>query len=151
MYRTIVVGTDGSADAELAVKAAAELAEMNDGAKLHVITAYHPLTVAEIKKIMAQIPEEYHPQIHAGIAADDAINRAKAVVGSADVTAEYHELDAEPAEAILDLAEKSSADLIVVGSRGQGLAGRVLHGSVSTKVLHHAPCSVMVVKPRTTA
>jgi nucleotide-binding universal stress UspA family protein len=52
----------------------------------------------------------------------------------------------DPATAILDIAEKEKADLIVLGTRGLGTAERWLIGSVSDKVLHHAHCSVLVAR-----
>jgi nucleotide-binding universal stress UspA family protein len=52
----------------------------------------------------------------------------------------------EPAAEILDEADACGAELIVLGTRGLGGAQRWLVGSVSTKVLHHARCSVLVVR-----
>lgn len=52
----------------------------------------------------------------------------------------------DPATAILEVAAKESADLIVMGTRGLGTAERWLIGSVSDKVLHHAHCSVLVAR-----
>jgi nucleotide-binding universal stress UspA family protein len=52
----------------------------------------------------------------------------------------------DPATAILDVAEREGADLIVMGTRGLGTAERWLIGSVSDKVLHHAHCSVLVAR-----
>ncbi len=52
----------------------------------------------------------------------------------------------DPAMAILDEADKEGADLIVMGTRGISTAERWLVGSVSTKVLHHAHCSVLVAR-----
>lgn len=49
------------------------------------------------------------------------------------------------AEALIEVAEDTGADLIVVGSRGLNAAERFLLGSVSQKVAQHAPCTVMVV------
>jgi len=49
------------------------------------------------------------------------------------------------AKEIIDKAERWHADLIVVGSHGYGFWGRLL-GSVSNDVVHHAPCSVLVVR-----
>ena len=52
----------------------------------------------------------------------------------------------EPAEAIVDTARENGADLVIVGTRGENAAKRALMGSVSTSVLHHAPCDVLVVR-----
>jgi nucleotide-binding universal stress UspA family protein len=52
----------------------------------------------------------------------------------------------DPATAILDVAEREGAGLIVLGTRGLGIAERWLIGSVSDKVLHHARCSVLVAR-----
>jgi nucleotide-binding universal stress UspA family protein len=50
-----------------------------------------------------------------------------------------------PGKAIVDEAERWGADLILMGSRGLGAWNRLLLGSVSTAVVHHATCSVEVV------
>jgi nucleotide-binding universal stress UspA family protein len=52
----------------------------------------------------------------------------------------------EPADGILEIADREQPDLLIMGSRGLGGFKRVMLGSVSTKVLHHANCDVMVVK-----
>ncbi len=51
----------------------------------------------------------------------------------------------DPATVICDVARETGAKAIVVGSHGHGLLTRVLMGSVSTQVLHGAPCPVLVV------
>jgi nucleotide-binding universal stress UspA family protein len=51
-----------------------------------------------------------------------------------------------PEQAIIERAKEWDADLIVVGSHGYGFWSRALLGSVSNSVVHHAPCSVLVVK-----
>lgn len=52
----------------------------------------------------------------------------------------------EPAEVIIEVAERYKVDAIVIGSRGHGFVKRVLLGSVSNQVLQHAPCPVLVVR-----
>ncbi len=52
----------------------------------------------------------------------------------------------EPAEEIVDLARLEHVDLIIMGSRGLSPLSEMLLGSVSNKVLHTAPCPVMVVR-----
>lgn len=57
-----------------------------------------------------------------------------------------HPMEGDPADAILDVAEDSKADLIVVGNKGMTGAKRYLLGSVPNKVSHHAPCSVFIAR-----
>ena len=52
----------------------------------------------------------------------------------------------KPAEEILHVAEQRKADLIVTGAKGLGAIGRFLLGSVSTRIVQHADCSVLVVR-----
>jgi nucleotide-binding universal stress UspA family protein len=52
----------------------------------------------------------------------------------------------KPAKAIMTLASKQHADLIVMGTKGLSAIARVLLGSVSTRVVQHANCSVLVVR-----
>lgn len=58
-------------------------------------------------------------------------------------------LEGDPVDRILDAADKQSAELIVVGSRGLSSTGRFFLGSVSDGVLHHARCSVLVARSAT--
>ena len=51
-----------------------------------------------------------------------------------------------PDRRIVETAVTMNADLIIVGSHGSNLWKRLLHGSVSEAVVHHAPCSVLIVK-----
>jgi nucleotide-binding universal stress UspA family protein len=52
----------------------------------------------------------------------------------------------DPARAIVEAASDGEADLVIVGTRGQGALARAVLGSVSSKVVHDAPCDVMVVR-----
>ncbi len=51
-----------------------------------------------------------------------------------------------PEQILLETAKDWKADLIVVGSHGRGFWGRMLLGSVTDALVHHAPCSVLVVR-----
>ena len=64
----------------------------------------------------------------------------------AGVEVEIFARQGDPADAILDVAEETKADLIVVGNKGMTGARRFLLGSVPNKVSHHAPCSVLIIR-----
>jgi nucleotide-binding universal stress UspA family protein len=75
----------------------------------------------------------------------EAVQRIKDQVQAANVEVVVEE-SPSPADAIVAYAEKHGIDLIVIGNKGAGAVERFLIGSVSSKVVTHAPCSVMVVK-----
>ena len=59
---------------------------------------------------------------------------------------QWEQIQGDPAEVIIEVAEREKADLIVVGNKGMTGTRRFFLGSVPNKVLNHAPCSVMVVR-----
>jgi nucleotide-binding universal stress UspA family protein len=132
--KKILLATDGSKDARLAARAAANLAE-KAGAELHVLHAWqsvpHPVIDADYYEEAARRLLKEQTEVVSGSGA--AVSGAHLVMGP-------------PVDAILDLAEEVDVDLIVVGSRGHGMLGRILLGSVSEGVVHHAPRPVLVVR-----
>jgi nucleotide-binding universal stress UspA family protein len=79
-------------------------------------------------------------------AARESLDKARARLAESAVQARTVEAHSEPTEALVRQAETDRADLIVVGTRGLNTTQRLLLGSVSTKVMHHAPCDVLVVR-----
>ena len=57
----------------------------------------------------------------------------------------------DPREALIEMARREGADLIVVGSHGRSGLTKLLMGSVASHVVTHAPCDVLVVRPRAKA
>jgi nucleotide-binding universal stress UspA family protein len=76
----------------------------------------------------------------------DMLEKARNALKRRNLTADTLVAEGHPAEAILQTAERIRADLVVMGSRGLTGMKRLLLGSVSHKVVRHAPCSVLVVK-----
>ena len=146
MFSRIVVGTDGSDNANRALEVVRDLTSANPAFEVQVVTGYRPLSSAQMRAIARQLPDEFSNSLHAHVGAESVLDMARTVFGTSDQKVGYQEIDDDPTDAILDTAERIAADLIVVGSRGENIAKRAVHGSVSTKVLHHAPCSVLVVK-----
>jgi nucleotide-binding universal stress UspA family protein len=79
--------------------------------------------------------------------ARDAVQRTLGALGG-DVRADVLVAHGDPATEIVRVAEDGGYDAIVVGSHGSGFVKRVLVGSVSGHVVHHATCPVLVVRQR---
>jgi nucleotide-binding universal stress UspA family protein len=144
VFTRIVVGTDGSETAGQAVSQAIELAQLS-GARLSIVSAYSPATGrragAEAQEAPADVQYELGPREDVNLVLDAAAAEAK----EAGIEVQTHPVEADPADAILNVAEEVKADLIVVGNKGMTGARRYLLGSVPN-VSHHAPCSVIIVR-----
>jgi nucleotide-binding universal stress UspA family protein len=140
MPRSIVVGTDGSEAAQEAVRQATDLAG-REGARLHLVAAYPDPQVLR-EKITGGATTQ--PVDLRGVAIS-VLKRAEHGVPKG-VELETYAREGDPAEVIIQVANEQQADLIVVGSSGLTGIKRFLLGSVSSKVSHHAPCSVMIVR-----
>lgn len=137
----ILLATDGSDDAALALRAAVDLS-VRTGSELHVVHAWQPF------------PDHSHPSI--AIASDAALYEREAqktlfaqldeVEAAGGVTAGAHLKRGRPVEAISDLADELGAGLVVVGSRGLGTIRRLVMGSVSEGVVDLASRPVLVLR-----
>ena len=78
--------------------------------------------------------------------AESVVARAAAELASQDVEVGTYAQEGDPAQVIIEVALEHDTDLIVVGARGLTGLQRFLLGSVSSKLSHHAPCSVMIVR-----
>jgi nucleotide-binding universal stress UspA family protein len=141
--QSIVVGTDGSANAEAAVRRTVELVKGSE-VTVHVVAAYHdagsegePL-VGTARRARVDLRET----------AESVLSRAASELSAAGVAVETDAREGDPAQVILDVAEEQGADLIVVGARGATGLQRFLVGGVASKLVHHAACSVMIVRER---
>jgi nucleotide-binding universal stress UspA family protein len=147
VYRTIVVGTDGSSTAETAVDVAGDLGRLF-GATVHVVTAYRPVRSAVLAGVGAMGGAVTAPAWLGDderVAAEEVVRRAGERLAQAGVRADPVARLGEPADALLAIAEELGADLLVVGNRGMTGVRRYLLGSVADRVAHHAPCSVHIV------
>lgn len=140
--RTVLLATDGSPSATKATGLAIELAAALD-ATLHIVSAWRAPAYD-----YGYVPVSYTPELvraereRAGAALAAAVDRADAA--GVTTTTDLREGDAR--DEICAAAEETAADLIVIGAHGRGSMGRMLFGSVSTAVLHHASCPVLVVR-----
>jgi nucleotide-binding universal stress UspA family protein len=145
MFRSIVVGTDGSDTATQAVRQAVELAGTL-GAKLELVSAYEPVPAQRLREERRDAPEDLQWAINPREDVDATLDAAAEVAREAGVEVNSYPRQGDPADAILDVAEERDADLIIVGNKGMTGAKRFLLGSVPNKVSHHAPCSVLIIR-----
>lgn len=139
----IVVPVDGSESAGRAARFAADLAEKM-GAKVTLLHVYDAtglvmlgvaaLSKAQLEEAKANVSRETFEAARRamGAAAYDAAEKVTAI--------------GEAAEEIVEHAKKAKTDFIVMGCRGRSAMKQLLLGSVSQKVVNHAPCGVTIVR-----
>lgn len=145
MFKRIVVGTDGSDTAGQAVSQAIELAKLT-GASLSIVSAYQPASGRRVEAEQSGAPADVQYEIGPREDVILVLDAAAAEAKRAGIEVTTHPVEGDPADAILNVAEETKADLIVVGNKGMTGARRYLLGSVPNNVSHHAPCSVIIVR-----
>lgn len=140
MFNNILLAVDGSEHSLNAARSAAQLACSMNSADLRIAVVYD-----SIPPLLGD--PDFQVILNARL--DDTekiLQSAVKEVGEVPSTVSTETIAGDPAEAIIKIAETRKCDLIVMGSRGLGrLAGLVL-GSVSQKVVSHAPCPVLIVR-----
>jgi nucleotide-binding universal stress UspA family protein len=145
VFTRIVVGTDGSETAAEAVRQAVDLAKLA-GAQLSIVSAYAPVTKRRLEEEREEAPRDVQYEIGPREDVNLVLDAAAAAARKEGIEVQAHPVEGDPAEGILNVAEETKADLIVVGNKGMTGARRFLLGSVPNNVSHHAPCSVIIVR-----
>jgi len=147
LLHRITVAVDGSPHGNAALAAAIDLA-VHYGADLMVLSVapFVPAYVGPNEPFVAPTPSEDSLERYRGVVAAGVKQAEEA--GVKNVTGLCEE--GVVVEEILDHLEQHPTDLLVVGSRGLSATRRLLLGSVSTAVVNHAPCPVLVVRPTAT-
>jgi nucleotide-binding universal stress UspA family protein len=132
----IVVGVDGSEQSLAALDWAITEARLRRG-EVRLVTAwYYPPLASTVGVIDDTFKKDAEQELAAALKA--VADEGVAVTGQV--------VENSPATALLDAAR--DADLLIVGSRGHGGFTGLLLGSVSSQVIHHAHCPVLVVRPK---
>jgi nucleotide-binding universal stress UspA family protein len=121
VYKDILVGTDGSATARIAVDRAVDVAKAT-GARVTVLSVGRPDKTAMVVEAEAARLADRGVEI-----------RTKTV-------------DGDPASGLVQEVEDGGYDLLVVGNKGMTGASRFFLGSVPNKVSHHVPCALLIVR-----
>ena len=132
----ILLAYDGSEGARRALECAADLARVGD--HMSVISVAEGIPLFGHTSALRS-PEQQEER-------QEDLDEASDLLSARGIASELVRRSGDPATAILELAREQDVDLIVLGTRGLSSAERWLVGSVSTKVLHHAHCSVLVAR-----
>jgi nucleotide-binding universal stress UspA family protein len=141
-YSKILVGYDGSANAKRALERALALAT-SEGAALRIVVA-----VNTILPVYGAAAPYYPPHYAEDVTEEgqkslgEALGRAREMTQKVSGSVE----DGHPAEMILNAADRNGSDLIVLGRRGISGVERFLMGGVSSSVVNHSKCDVLIVR-----
>src|SRR5581483_6860294 len=138
--------TDGSPSAIEAQAEAIELAKLLDAPLLVVSVAHASLPTVGYgaygySQVVAELTEAEQKRV------EELLEATATVAREAGVHCWTAAGDGAAVDEICRIARERDARLIVVGSHGWGAARRLLSGSVSTGLVHSAPCPVLVVRP----
>jgi len=142
VLKKITVGTDGSPTAAKAVDFAIDMAQRYD-AELVVASSYVPVSETRLREEQREAPGDVQWAISPSEDVNATLHEVEEKAKECGVTVVTEAREGEPAQVLVEIAEKHDADVIIVGNRG--MERRVL-GSVPNSVSHKAPCSVMIVK-----
>jgi len=156
LFKKILVALDGSESSQRATQAALELAEKlkTELVVLHAIsppTSYYHTTIASPTGMSLPAPSQHEIDAYYAYARKVALGivgetESKAKKQGIHVKTEIPEAVSSVVETIINHAAKENVDLIVVGTRGLGGFKKLLLGSVSSGIVSHAQCPVLVVR-----
>lgn len=141
----IVVGVDGSEHSQRSLEWA-----MKEAALRHTpltVLAVHPVAMSAWTQTPISYPQDEADEARARAAAQEGADKAAALFGAGAPSVTVRSVSGSPAAELIKAG--TGADLLVVGARGSGGFARLLMGSVTAQVTHHAPCPVVVVPGET--
>ncbi|MFP4655052.1 MAG: universal stress protein [Methanohalobium sp.] len=140
-YNTILIATDGSENSKNAVHSGIELAK-NTGAKVYAVYVIEPVSAAMSRKgpdwakaAMDMMKKD----------SEKATGYIEKLGQDANLDVESVILEGDPADKIIEFADKNDIDLIAMGTRGLSGIKRFMVGSVADKVVRHSDKEVLVV------
>jgi nucleotide-binding universal stress UspA family protein len=141
LFTNILVPIDGSDNSYRALDAALLLSEKlgSDITVIHVMEEV-PITHIGSEKMLNELLEAYKKENQ------DILLKCTEIANQKGLTIKTFLLQGNPASAILDYIKKEKFDLVIMGSRGLGKFKELILGSVSSKIVHHSPCAVLLIR-----
>jgi len=141
LFTNILVPIDGSDNSFRALDAALLLSEKL-GSNISVIHVMEEVPITHIgsEKILNELLEAYKKENQ------DILLKCSEIANQKGLTIKTFLLQGNPASVILDYNKKKKFDLVIVGSRGLGKFKELILGSVSSKIVHHSPCAVLLIR-----
>lgn len=144
----ILIATDGSEYSRAAIEEYCRMFAEAENNEVKIIAVYEEVfpLAGEPFALSANYYQELEDDAKAQ--ADEFASEAKAIIQKnfPELTPTREVKKGSPEREIVETAQEWQADLVVVGSHGRGFWGRMLVGSVSDAVMHHAPCSVLIIR-----
>jgi nucleotide-binding universal stress UspA family protein len=141
LFTNILVPIDGSDNSYRALDAALLLSEKlgSNITAIHVMEEV-PITHIGSEKMLNELLEAYKKENQ------DILLKCSEIANQKGLTIKTFLLQGNPASVILDYNKKEKFDLVIMGSRGLGKFKELILGSVSSKIVHHSPCAVLLIK-----
>jgi nucleotide-binding universal stress UspA family protein len=141
LFTNILVPIDGSDNSYRALDAALLLSEKL-GSNINVIHVMEEVPITHIgsEKMLNELLKAYKKE------SQDILLKCTEIANQKGLTIKTLLLQGNPASAILDYNKKEKFDLVIMGSRGLGKFKELILGSVSSKIMHHSPCAVLLIR-----
>ena len=141
MFTNVLVPVDGSDNSYRALDAALLLTEKL-GSSITVVNVIEqvPITHIESEKLLSELLEAYKKENQ------EILSKCSNIATQKGLSIKTLLLQGNPASVILDYSKKEKFDLVIVGSRGMGKFKQLILGSVSSKIVHHSPCAILLIR-----
>lgn len=141
MFTNILVPVDGSDNSYRALDAALLFSEKL-GSNITVVHVMEQVPITHIgsEKLLSEFLEAYKKENQ------DILSKCSEIATQKGLTIKTLLLQGNPASVILDYSKQQKFDLLIMGSRGMGKFKELILGSVSSKIVHHSPCAVLLIR-----
>jgi len=141
LFTNILVPVDGSDNSYRALDAALLLSEKL-GSNITVIHVMEEIPITHIgsEKLLNEFLQAYKKENQ------EILSKCSEIATQKGLTINTFLLEGNPASAILDFSKKEKFDLLIVGRRGLGKFKEFILGSISSKIVHHSPSAVLLIR-----